>query len=122
MILYYPGLYIRYCIWFFTNDFCYNGVHIWLAVDKKNIAYWKTQLDQFKKELATRNPTVYPGHGKPADISLFAEVKKYIEDFEQTVAKAKTRAEALETMKSLYPNHEQADFLLFNSVNALIPE
>jgi glyoxylase-like metal-dependent hydrolase (beta-lactamase superfamily II) len=107
---------------FFTNDFCYNGVHMWLAVNKKNIGYWKAQLDQFKKELATCNPTVYPGHGKPADISLFDEVKKYIEDFEQTVANAKTRAEAMQTMKNLYPNHEQADFLLYNSVNGLMPE
>ena len=106
---------------FLTSDFCYNNVHMWLAVDKKNIAYWKTQLDRFKKDLATQNPTIYPGHGKPADVSLFDEVKKYIEDFEETIAKAETRAQAMETMQSLYPNHQQADFLLFNSVNALIP-
>jgi glyoxylase-like metal-dependent hydrolase (beta-lactamase superfamily II) len=107
---------------FLTSDFCYNGVHMWLAIDKENITYWKAQLDQFKKELAAQNPTIYPGHGKPAGISLFDEVKKYIEDFEQTIANSKTRTEAMQAMKSLYPNHEQADFLLYNSVNALIPE
>jgi glyoxylase-like metal-dependent hydrolase (beta-lactamase superfamily II) len=107
---------------FFTSDFCYNGVHMWLAVDKKNIAYWKTQLDRLKKDLAAHNPAIYPGHGKPADISLFDEVKRYIEDFEETIAKSKTRAEAMQTMQSLYPNHQQADFLLFNSINALKPE
>jgi glyoxylase-like metal-dependent hydrolase (beta-lactamase superfamily II) len=107
---------------FFTSDFCYNGVHMWLAVDKKNISYWKTQLDRFKTDLAASDPTIYPGHGKPAGISLFVEVKKYIEDFEATVAKSKTRAEAMNAMKTLYANHQQADFLLFNSVNALIPE
>lgn len=107
---------------FFPNDFCYNGVHIWLAVDKKNIAYWKTQLDQFKKDLSVLNPKIYPGHGKPAGIALFDEVKKYIEDFEEIIAKSKTRAEAMKTMQNLYPGHQQADFLLFHSVNALMPE
>jgi glyoxylase-like metal-dependent hydrolase (beta-lactamase superfamily II) len=105
---------------FLTSDFCYNGVHMWLAIDKKNIADWKAQLDQFKKDLAAQNPAIYPGHGKPGDISLFDEVKKYIEDFEETIAKSKTRAEAMETMTSLYPNHQQADFLLFNSENAVL--
>ena len=107
---------------FFTSDFCYNAVHMWLAVDRKNIANWKTQLDRFKIDLADRRPAIHPGHGKPADISLFDEVKKYIEDFEATIAKSKTRAEAMVSMQGLYPGHQQADFLLFNSVNALIPE
>jgi glyoxylase-like metal-dependent hydrolase (beta-lactamase superfamily II) len=107
---------------FFPNDFCYNGVHIWLAVDKKNIAYWKTQLEQFRKDFSDLNPKIYPGHGKPASISLFDEVKKYIEDFEETVAKSKSRAEAMKKMQELYPNHQQSDFLLFHSINAWIPE
>ncbi len=107
---------------FLTGDFCYNGVHMWLALDRKNIANWKMQLDKFKEDFAARNPAIYPGHGKPADISLFDEVKKYIEDFEETIVKSKTRAEAMNTMTTLYPGHQQADFLLFNSVNALISE
>jgi glyoxylase-like metal-dependent hydrolase (beta-lactamase superfamily II) len=107
---------------FFTSDFCYNGVHMWLAVDKKNIAYWKRQLEQFKKDLADQKPKIYPGHGEASDISLFSEVKKYIQDFEETIAKSETRAEAMETMIGLYPNHRQADFLLLNSINASIAE
>ena len=107
---------------FFANDFCYNSVHPWLAVDEKNRAYWKRQLDKFKNDFSALNPKVYPGHGKPADISLFNDVKKYIEDFEATVATSKTRAEAMKTMQDLYPNHQQADFLLFHSVNAMLPE
>jgi glyoxylase-like metal-dependent hydrolase (beta-lactamase superfamily II) len=107
---------------FFANDFCYNGVHIWLAVDEKNRVYWKTQLNQFKKDFSTLNPTVYPGHGQSSGISLFDDVRKYIEDFEATVAHSKTRAEAMNKMEELYPNHQQADFLLFHSVNAMLPE
>jgi glyoxylase-like metal-dependent hydrolase (beta-lactamase superfamily II) len=107
---------------FFTSDFCYNGVHMWLAVDKKNIEYWKKQLEQFKTDLANQKPKIYPGHGKESDISLFSEVKKYIEDFEETISKSGTRAEAMKTMIDLYPNHKQADFLLLNSINLSIPE
>lgn len=107
---------------FFPNDFCYNGVHPWLAVDKKNIAYWKTQLIEFKKKWEAQNPKIYPGHGQPASISVFDEVRKYIEDFEETIQSSKTRAEAMDTMKKRYPNHQQADFLLFHSINAYIPE
>ena len=107
---------------FFSGDFCYNGVHLWLAIDKKNIVNWKEQLDKFSSELTSLNPKVYPGHGKPSDISLFAEVKKYIEDFENTIANSTSRAEAMEKMKALYPRFEQADFLLWNSVNAAIKE
>lgn len=107
---------------FFTGDFCYNGVHMWLAVDKENKAYWKTQLGQFKNDLSAIMPKIYPGHGQPSNISLFDEVKQYIEDFEETIANSKTRSEAMEKMMKLYPKHQQADFLLFNSVNASIPE
>jgi glyoxylase-like metal-dependent hydrolase (beta-lactamase superfamily II) len=107
---------------FFTNDFCYNGVHMWLAVDKKNIENWKRQLEQFTTNFANQKPKIYPGHGQEADISLFSQVKKYIEDFEDTIAKSSTRAEAMETMTSLYPDHKQADFLLLNSINASIAE
>jgi glyoxylase-like metal-dependent hydrolase (beta-lactamase superfamily II) len=107
---------------FFTSDFCYNGVHMWLAVDKKHIEYWKRQLEQFETDLSTQKPKIYPGHGKASDISLFSKVKKYIEDFEETIATSQTRAEAMETMEGLYPNHKQADFLLLNSINACIAE
>jgi hypothetical protein len=107
---------------FFANDFIYYGVHPWLAVDKKNIAYWKTQLDTFRSLFADQNPTIYPGHGKPATITVFDEMKKYIEDFETIVAASKTRTEAMQKMKNLYPAHTQADFLLLYSVNAFIPE
>ncbi len=107
---------------FFSGDFCYNGVHLWLAIDKKNIANWKAQLDKFSLELNSLNPKIYPGHGKPTDVSVFAEVKKYIENFETTIAGSTTRAEAIEKMKALYPEHREADFLLLNSVNAAIEE
>jgi glyoxylase-like metal-dependent hydrolase (beta-lactamase superfamily II) len=107
---------------FFPNDFCYHGVHPWLAVDQKNIDYWKTQLKEFKKQWEVQRPKIYPGHGQPGNVSMFDEVLNYIENFEATVKASKTRTEAMDTMKKLYPNYQQADFLLFHSVNAFIPE
>ena len=107
---------------FFSGDFCYNGVHPWLAIDKKHMVNWKEQLDRFSSELTTANLKVYPGHGKPSGVSLFAEVKKYIENFENAIANSTTRAEAMKKMKTLYPEFEQADFLLVHSVNAAIEQ
>jgi glyoxylase-like metal-dependent hydrolase (beta-lactamase superfamily II) len=105
---------------FLTADFTYNKVHPWLAIDKQNIANWKNQLDQFTEDLAALKPTIYPGHGQPSDISLFGELKQYIEYFEETVASSVTRQEAMEKMITQYPKHAQADFLLFHSINAFL--
>ena len=107
---------------FFTGDFCYNKVHLWLAVNKKNIIYWKTRLGKFKTDLNDLNPKIYPGHGAQTDISLFDDVKRYIENFETAIATSASRTEAISKMKALYPEYQQADFLLFNSVNASMPE
>lgn len=106
---------------FFPNDFCYNGVHPWLAVDQKNINYWKTQLKEFKKQWEVQNPKIYPGHGQPGDVSVLDEALHYIDNFEATIKASNTRAEAMNTMQKLYPSHQQADFLLLHSVNAFIP-
>ena len=107
---------------FFANDFIYNGVHPWLAIDKQNITNWKNQLEIFSNTYKQSDITVYPGHGKPADALVFEAMLKYINDFEQTVATAKNREEAMQKMQQLYPNHTQADFLLVYSVNAFVAE
>lgn len=107
---------------FLTSDFCYNGVHPWLAVSAASIAYWKEQLAEFIDQFKNTNPTIYPGHGNKGDISILTAAINYIQDFEGTVATAGTRAAAMEKMQTLYPQHQQADFLLFHSVNAFIAE
>ncbi|MFD0749378.1 MBL fold metallo-hydrolase [Mucilaginibacter calamicampi] len=106
---------------FFSNDFVYNGVHPWLAIDKQNIENWKNQLLEFANVLE-KDLTIYPGHGKPADITVFEKQLKYINDFEATVAAAKSREEAMQKMQELYPDYTQADFLLVYSVNAFVAE
>ena len=103
----------------FTSDFCYNGVHLWLGqgVGATHIANWKTQLNRFKKQYTNANLRVYPGHGSESGIELFDTVLKYIEDFERRIVASSNREEARKEMESLYPNWEQAGFLLMHSVD-----
>ena len=103
----------------FTSDFCYTGVHLWLGqgVDASHIANWKAQLNSFKQQHTDTQLTVYPGHGNSSDIALFDTVLNYIEDFEQTIESSKTKQEAMNKMKTLYPAWEQSDFLLQHSVD-----
>ena len=82
---------------------------------------WKQQLEEFTHVLQ-QDLTIYPGHGKPADITVFAKQLKYINDFESTVSAAKSREEAMQKMQELYPDYTQADFLLVYSVNAFVAE
>jgi glyoxylase-like metal-dependent hydrolase (beta-lactamase superfamily II) len=103
---------------FFTSDFCYNGVHLWLGqgVDAAHIANWKTQLQEFKNQFENTDITIYPGHGNSATIALFDVVLQYIIDFEATIANSDTKEAATNTMKNLYPTWEQEDFLLHHSI------
>jgi len=104
---------------FFTSDFCYNGVHLWLGqgVSPDNITNWKSQLNTFKQTYTENGIKVYPGHGNSADVTLFDTVLQYIADFEDTIKNATTKEEAMQTMKALYPTWEQHDFLLMYSVD-----
>ena len=103
----------------FTSDFCYNGVHLWLGqgVDQLHIDNWKAQLEGFKKQYTDPELTLYPGHGAASDIGLFDKVLQYITDFEKAIQEAGTEEEGMAKMQDLYPDWEQADFLLQYSVN-----
>lgn len=104
---------------FFSSDFCYNGVHLWLGqgVDKTHIENWKTELNNFKQKYSDKKLTIYPGHGESSDATLFDTVLQYIDDFEKVIEKSITKEEAENKMKKLYPDWEQADFLLMHSVD-----
>ena len=103
----------------FTSDFCYNGVHLWLGqgVDQLHIDNWKAQLETFKNQYTDPELTLYPGHGAASDIGLFDKVLQYITDFEKAIQEAGTEEEGMAKMQDLYPDWEQADFLLQYSVN-----
>jgi len=104
---------------FFTSDFAYNKVHLWMGtgVTDEHVRNWKEQFATFQKQYGSRNPTIYPGHGDPSDMSLFAELIKYIEDFQRITANATSKEQAMAEMKKLYPDYREAEFLLKNSVD-----
>ncbi|MEM6525514.1 MAG: MBL fold metallo-hydrolase [Bacteroidota bacterium] len=104
---------------FFTSDFCYHRVHLWLGqgVDPTHIANWKSQLETFKARYQNTSLKIYPGHGESTDVKIFDVVLKYISDFETTIENAKSKKEAVAKMKALYPDWEQSDFLLAYSVD-----
>ena len=103
----------------FLADFGYNRVHPWMGDDitRQRIGNWRRELERIKARYASRNPTVYPGHGDPADMRLFDTMIRYIDDFTRVTSQAKSRKEAMARMIALYPGYKQADFFLKYSVD-----
>ncbi|WP_164660224.1 MBL fold metallo-hydrolase [Tropicibacter sp. Alg240-R139] len=108
----------------FTADFGYNKVHLWMGagVTDAHIDNWRAQLVEFQDEYEDESPTVYPGHGDPTDMALFAELIQYIDDFKRVTANATSREEAMAEMEKLYPEYGEAGFLLKNSVDFHVAE
>jgi glyoxylase-like metal-dependent hydrolase (beta-lactamase superfamily II) len=102
----------------FLADFGYNRVHLWMGddIDDRRIAAWRAELVRIKSLYAGRNPTVYPGHGDPTDMSLFDTTIRYIDDFMRITSAAKSRDEAMQKMEALYHDYQQADFFLKYSI------
>lgn len=102
----------------FLADFGYNKVHLWMGDDisRQRIATWKAELADIKSRYAARNPKVYPGHGDPTDMTLFDAMIGYIDDFTRVTSQARSRKEAMQKMKALYPDYAQADFFLKYSI------
>jgi glyoxylase-like metal-dependent hydrolase (beta-lactamase superfamily II) len=102
----------------FLADFGYNKAHLWMGddIDNERIATWRAELVRIKSLYASRNPTVYPGHGDPTDMTLFDNMIRYIDDFMRITSAAKSRNEAMQKMQALYPDYKQADFFLKYSV------
>jgi glyoxylase-like metal-dependent hydrolase (beta-lactamase superfamily II) len=102
----------------FLSDFGYNKVHLWMGDDTSlaRVAAWKAELARIKALYSARNPTVYPGHGDPSDMTLFDTLIKYIDDYTRIVSEATSREEAMQRMKTLYPDYQQADFFLKYSI------
>lgn len=102
----------------FLSDLGYNKVHLWMGDDitRQRIANWRAELVRLKSRYAALNPTVYPGHGDPADMKLFDTLVQYINDYTRITLEARSREEAMEEMIALYPDYKQADFFLRYSV------
>ena len=102
----------------FTGDLAYHDVHLWLGVGvtRASAAAWQTTLDGLGATWAARRPTVYPGHGAPADLAVFAADRAYIDDLLAVTAGAPSDEAAIAQMAAKYPDHAIRDFLLMMCV------
>lgn len=102
----------------FTSDLAYHDVHLWLGVGvtRDSAVAWQDTLGELERTWREAQPTVYPGHGAPTDVGVFAEDRTYIGDLLEVAAQADTDIAAAEAMIAKYPDHANRSFLLVMSV------
>ncbi|MBP8811067.1 MAG: MBL fold metallo-hydrolase [Kofleriaceae bacterium] len=105
----------------FTSDLAYHDVHLWLGVGvtRASAAAWRATLDRLRERWAAKPPTVYPGHGRPTDPSVFAANQAYLDDILAVTATAASEADATAAMVDKHPAHANRDFLLKMSISNL---
>jgi glyoxylase-like metal-dependent hydrolase (beta-lactamase superfamily II) len=105
----------------FTSDLAYHDVHLWLGVGvtRASAAAWRATLDRLRERWAAKPPTVYPGHGRPTDPSVFAANQAYLDDILAVTATAASEADATAAMVDKHPAHANRDFLLKMSITNL---
>jgi glyoxylase-like metal-dependent hydrolase (beta-lactamase superfamily II) len=109
---------------FLAFDLLYNHVHAWCGpgVDQAEIRNWILVLDRIKRVASNGGWSFYCGHGESGDKRLVDDMKKYLETFVEVTSAAKTRQEAINRIKALFPGFAQEDFLLLHSVNFHVKE
>jgi glyoxylase-like metal-dependent hydrolase (beta-lactamase superfamily II) len=84
-----------------SGDSVFNKVHLWLA--EKRIEGWLKNIHTLQD--AGDIEIVLPGHGLPANSTVIKENIRYIEAFVRAIMRSKTKDEALEKIKKLYPGY-----------------
>lgn len=83
-----------------TGDLAYNNVHPWLRENRPD--GWLAVLDHLEK----LNPaTIHPGHGPVGGPEILAANREYIRAFVAATAAPAYKAEAIEKLKSQYPDY-----------------
>lgn len=102
----------------FAGDLVYNKVHLWLGVgvSRPAVAQWQQTLGALEAQYGARGVRVYPGHGAPADASLFEVNRQYMATLLKIVDGAADEADAQAKMVARYPDYRNAGFLLAQSV------
>jgi len=107
----------------FLSDLGYNHVHFWMGDDlsREAILNWRAALESVLARYKDLNPTVYPGHGPPGDLSIVKAGIGYIDDILRVTTPPTTRARAFSEMIKLYPDYKERDFFLKYSLENLVP-
>lgn len=107
----------------FLSDLGYNKVHPWMGDDitLERVVAWQNELRRIREKYGPLNPTVYPGHGDPGDLSMVDTEIRYFDDYLRIVASTKNRDEATAQIVALYPDYAEADFFLKYSLLNHIP-
>jgi hypothetical protein len=88
-----------------SGDVVYNNIHMWLRNSTPNSR--KTWLTSLDAAAALKPSTIITGHkdpDAPDDATrVLDQSRRYIEDFEHTVAKSSTPLEVIEAMLAKYP-------------------
>ncbi len=89
----------------FAGDLLYHDTHPFLTDDLEN---WIAILEQLESGAPT---FVFPGHGEPGDIGLFAEHIEYLRTVIEILPTVTTADEFEESITTAYPDH-RAGFII----------
>ncbi len=106
-----------------SGDIAYNNIHMWLSTSTPDSrAAWLASLDA----VAALNPTtIITGHkdpGAPDDDAnrVLDQSRRYLQDFDDTVAKSSTPAEVFGEMVAKYPDYGNR-YTLFTAAHSQFP-
>jgi glyoxylase-like metal-dependent hydrolase (beta-lactamase superfamily II) len=101
----------------FASDLAYHDVHLWLGVGVTRDAAGQWQeLTRTLERTYPADTIVYPGHGAPTGLAVFADVRAYIDDLLAIADGAESDQAAIDAMVAKYPAYANRDFLLMMSV------
>lgn len=102
----------------FASDLLYHDVFNWLGpgVAQSYVDHWITNLRELKVKFNKPGLVIYPGHGESSDQKLFDTNIQYLMTFREILYRTKSKSDALEFYKKLYPNY-RGEFLLSRSID-----
>ena len=106
-----------------SGDIVYNNIHMWLrdsTPDSREA--WLASLDAVA---ALKPSTIITGHKDPDApdddaTRVLDQSRRYLEDFDQAVAKSSTPAEVIDVMLAMYPDHGNR-YTLFVAAHTQFP-
>jgi hypothetical protein len=106
-----------------SGDIVYNDIHMWLRDSTPNSREaWLASLDAVA---ALEPSTIITGHKDPNApdddaTRVLDQSRRYVEDFDQAVARSSTPREVIDAMLAMYPTHGNP-YTLFVAASSQFP-